>query len=90
VSSVCCKTGAVAKEKAGIQDFQKVRPGRPEVTCNPAAQADLLNRDGIQFAMVLGQCVGHDATTLGALNCPAFCLVAKDRVLAHNTAAALP
>ena len=57
--------------------------------CNPLAQAELLSRDDVQMVMSLGQCVGHDAATLGYLNVPTFCIVAKDRVLAHNTVAAL-
>lgn len=89
VSSVCCKTGSTPKEEAGILDAQKVRPGTREMICNPLAQAELLNRERIHFALVLGQCVGHDAATFRALKAPAVCLVAKDRVLAHNTVAAL-
>jgi uncharacterized metal-binding protein len=90
VSSVCCKTGSTPKEDAGIQDAQKVRPGKREMICNPVAQAELLNRDGVELVLVLGQCVGHDAATFKALDAPGICLVAKDRVLAHNTVAALP
>jgi uncharacterized metal-binding protein len=90
VSSACCKTGAVPKEEVGLEDSQKVRPGRPEMICNPVAQAELLNREGVHFALVLGQCVGHDAATFQHLKAPAVCLVAKDRALAHNTVAALP
>jgi len=89
VSSICCKTGSVPKEDAGILDSQKIRPGQAEMICNPVAQAELLNRDGVEFVLVLGQCVGHDAATLRNLEAPAVCLVAKDRVLAHNTVAAL-
>ena len=89
VSSACCKTGATPKEDLGIRDEEKVRPGRPEMICNPVAQAELLNRDGVEFAFVLGQCVGHDAATFRHLQAPAVCLVAKDRVLAHNPVAAL-
>ncbi len=89
VSSACCKTGAVPKEEMGIQDAQKVRPGRQEMICNPVAQAELLNREGVHFALILGQCVGHDAATFRHLEAPAACLVAKDRVLAHNTVAGL-
>lgn len=89
LSSVCCKTGATPKEDAGIRDEQKIRPGRPEMICNPVAQAELLNREGVQFVFVLGQCVGHDAAIFQKLNAPAICLVAKDRVLAHNPVAAL-
>lgn len=89
VSSACCKAGATPKEDLGIRDEEKVRPGRPEMICNPVAQAELLNRDGIQFALILGQCVGHDAATFRHVHAPAACLVAKDRVLAHNPVAAL-
>jgi len=89
VSSACCKTGAVPKEKLGIADSEKVHPGEPEMICNPLAQAELLNRDEVHMALVLGQCAGHEAATLGALKVPAACIVAKDRVLAHNTVAAL-
>jgi len=56
--------------------------------CNPVTQAELLNREGVQCALVLGQCVGHDAAAFRHLEAPAVCLVAKDRVLAHNTVAA--
>jgi uncharacterized metal-binding protein len=89
VASVCCKTGAVPKEKIGITDSEQVRPGQPEMICNPLAQAELLNRDNVQFVLSLGQCVGHEAATLGSLTAPAVCIVAKDRVLGHNTVAAL-
>lgn len=89
VSSVCCKTGAVAKERMGIADAEKVRPGQTEVICNPLAQADLLEDDAVQLVLLLGQCVGHDSATMARLEVPVVCLVAKDRVLAHNTVAAL-
>ncbi len=89
VSSACCKTGAVPKEKLGLSDSQKVRPGQKEMTCNPITQAELLNREDVQLALVLGQCVGHDSATLAHLEAPAVTLVVKDRVLAHNTVAAL-
>jgi uncharacterized metal-binding protein len=89
VSSACCKAGAVPKEELGIDDHQKVRPGQPEMTCNPIAQAELLNRESVQFVLVLGQCVGHDAATFAHLEAPTIALVVKDRVLAHNTVAAV-
>lgn len=89
VSSACCKTGATPKEEIGIREEEKVRPGRPEMICNPVAQAELLNRERVQFAIVLGQCAGHDAATFRHLIPPVVCLVAKDRVLAHNPVAAL-
>jgi uncharacterized metal-binding protein len=89
VSSTCCKTGSVSKERLGIKDSQKVRPGTVEMICNPIVQAELLNRDNVDLALLLGQCVGHDSATMAHVNAPAVCVVTKDRALGHNTAAAL-
>lgn len=89
VSSVCCKTGAVPKARIGITDEEQVRPGRVEMICNPLGQAELLERDEVELVLLMGQCVGHDSATMARLKTPAVCLVAKDRVLAHNTVAAL-
>jgi uncharacterized metal-binding protein len=89
VSSSSCKTGSVPKEELGIPDSQKVCPGHAEMTCNPLVQAELLNRENVHLVLLLGQCVGHDSATMAHLNAPATCIVTKDRVLAHNTVAAL-
>jgi len=89
VSSACCKTGAVPKEKLGIRDAEQVRPGRPEMICNALAQAELLEREGVELVLLMGQCVGHDSATMARLRVPVVSFVAKDRVLAHNTVAAL-
>jgi uncharacterized metal-binding protein len=89
VTSVCCKTGAVPKSELGIQDHEQIRPNQPEMMCNPLAQAELLNRERVELAFIVGQCVGHDSATIGQLEAPAVCVVTKDRVLGHNTAAAL-
>jgi uncharacterized metal-binding protein len=88
VSSSCCKTGSVPKEKLGIREEEKVRPGHPEMTCNPVAQAALLDEAGVELVLLMGQCAGHDSATMARLRAPAICLVAKDRVLAHNTVGA--
>jgi uncharacterized metal-binding protein len=89
VVSACCKTGAVPKGKLGITRGEQVRPGKPEMLCNSIAQAELLNRFGVQLTFILGQCTGHDSATLEHLEAPALFLIVKDRVLAHNTVAAL-
>jgi uncharacterized metal-binding protein len=89
VSSSCCKTGAVPKTTAGIKDEEQVEPGRPEMICNPLAQASLLEQAGVELVLLMGQCTGHDSATMAHLDVPAVCVVAKDRVLAHNTVAAL-
>ena len=49
VVSVICKTGSIPKDRAGVPQQFRVRPGAYEVMCNPIAQAELLNREGTQF-----------------------------------------
>ncbi|MBL6946910.1 MAG: DUF1847 domain-containing protein [Rhodospirillales bacterium] len=89
VASICCKTGGIAKEDIGLEDHEKIRPGTYEAMCNPITQAELLNRSGTDFNVVLGLCVGHDSLFFKHSEALVTTLVAKDRVLAHNPAAAL-
>ena len=42
VVSVICKTGSIPKDRAGVPQQFRVRPGAYEVMCNPIAQAELL------------------------------------------------
>jgi uncharacterized metal-binding protein len=35
VDSVCCKVGSIDKEKIGLMDEEKIRPGQYESLCNP-------------------------------------------------------
>ena len=89
VESVACKTGSIPKEELGIADHQKVRPGGFEAICNPIAQARVLNAAGTGLNVVFGLCVGHDSLFIKHSEAPVTCLVAKDRVLAHNPIGAL-
>ncbi len=89
IVSVACKTGGVPKEYVGVLDSEKVRPGRPEMMCNPMAQVEILNRSHTELNILMGQCVGHDSLSIKHSKAPVICLVAKDRVMAHNTVAAL-
>jgi uncharacterized metal-binding protein len=89
VEAVCCKVGAVAKEKLGLTDAEKVRPGAHESACNPVAQAALLAEAGTDLNVVIGLCVGHDSLFFLHSRAPTTVLVAKDRVLGHNPVAAL-
>lgn len=41
--SAICKAGGVPKERIGLLDREKVRPGGFEAMCNPVAQAMLLD-----------------------------------------------
>lgn len=89
VVSVACKVGCIPKEQLGIEDYQKIRTGEFESMCNPIAQAKILNEQLTDFNVVVGLCVGHDSLFFKHSEAPVTVLVAKDRVLGHNPAAAL-
>jgi uncharacterized metal-binding protein len=89
VDSVCCKVGSIDKEKIGLKDEEKIRPGQYESLCNPVGQAMLLNAAGTELNIVVGLCVGHDSLFFKYSEAPVTVLVAKDRVTGHNPAAAL-
>jgi uncharacterized metal-binding protein len=89
VYTVCCKVGSLAKEKIGLRDEEKVRPGQYEALCSPVGQAALLAKAGTQLNVVIGLCVGHDSLFFMHSQAPATVLIAKDRVLGHNPVAAL-
>lgn len=89
VISVCCKTGGIAKEEIGVKDEEKIRPGKHETMCNPISQAEILNKAGCDFNILLGLCVGHDALFLKHAKALTTVFVVKDRLLGHNPVAAL-
>jgi uncharacterized metal-binding protein len=89
VHTVCCKVGSISKEKIGLHDEEKVRPGQYEALCSPVGQAALLDKAGTQLNVVIGLCVGHDSLFFMHSTAPATVLVAKDRVLGHNPVACL-
>ena len=89
VVSVACKHGGIAKEEIGLRDDQKIFPGGHESMCNPVSQAELLNRAGCQFNLVMGLCIGHDSLFIKHSAGLVSVLVTKDRVLAHNPIGAL-
>ncbi|HOV79256.1 MAG TPA: DUF1847 domain-containing protein [Bacillota bacterium] len=89
VSSVVCKTGARPKEELGLRDDEKVRPGRFEAMCNPAAQASLLNKAQTDLNVLLGLCVGHDSIFIKHSAAPVTILAVKDRATGHNPLAAI-
>ena len=90
VVSVCCKLGATAKEKIGIKPEQKIRgPERWESMCSPIVQAEILNAEAVDLAIMLGLCVGHDTLFIKYCRVPMTVLAVKDRVTGHNPLAAL-
>lgn len=89
VVSACCKTGSIPKAYIGVRDEEQVRPGTFEPMCNPIGQARLMNAGGTGLNVLFGLCVGHDSLFIKHSEAPVTCLVAKDRVLAHNPIGAL-
>ena len=89
VVSVVCKVGNTPKESLGIKEEEKILIGEFESMCSPIAQAMVLNDAETDFNVVVGLCVGHDSLFFRYSTAPVTVLVAKDRVLGHNPAAAL-
>ncbi len=90
VISVQCKAGTVPKEAIGLKEDEKiVGPDNWETMCNPIAQAMILNRTGVDLAIMLGLCIGHDTLFIKYCDVPLTVLAVKDRLLAHNPLAAL-
>jgi len=90
VITVQCKTGAVPKERIGIKPEHKIfGPENWETMCNPIAQAMILNEAGVDLAIMLGLCIGHDTLFIKYCEVPLTVLAVKDRVLGHNPLAAL-
>jgi uncharacterized metal-binding protein len=90
VVSVCCKVGAVPKEKIGIKPEEKISgPDLYESMCNPITQAMILDEEGAEFVILLGLCVGHDSLFIKYCQAPMTVLAVKDRVTGHNPMAAV-
>jgi uncharacterized metal-binding protein len=90
VISVRCKVGAVPKEKIGIKPQEKIAgPESYESMCNPIVQAEILNVEKVDLAVMLGLCIGHDTLFLKYCRVPVTVIAVKDRVTGHNPLAAL-
>lgn len=87
VVSACCKLCGISKQTFGLE--QIVPDRNPEVMCNPAGQALVLNEAGTELNVVCGLCVGHDAIFSMTSRAPVTTLIVKDRVLAHNPVGAI-
>ncbi len=85
VESVVCCCGAVDKTEHGVPAEYKVK-GKDafEASCNPLLQAELLNRAGTAFNVLVGLCVGHDMLFTSNSKAPVTTLVVKDRYTGHN------
>ncbi len=93
VYGICCKTGATKKTDVGVPEeytiFSKTGYMIGWITCNPAAQALLLNKAKTDMNIIVGLCVGHDITFTHLSKAPVTTLIAKDRSSPHNPASVL-
>ncbi|MBD3180052.1 MAG: DUF1847 domain-containing protein [Candidatus Latescibacteria bacterium] len=87
VVSVCCKVGGIEKEEFGLERIGRGR--ETESICNPAGQAEIMNRAGTELNVICGLCVGHDSVFTECSDAPVTTFITKDRVLAHNPAGAI-
>lgn len=87
VYGISCKVASQDKTSIGIPEEYTCQTG--PVMCNPIMQAKLLNKQNVDLNVVVGLCVGHDSLFYKYANGLTTTLVTKDRVLAHNPAAAL-
>ena len=87
--SACCKAGSIDKLKLDLKEEEKVRPGSFEPACNPIAQAEILNAEGMEMNIIMGLCVGHDMLFNKYSQAPVTTLVVKDRVTGHNPVSVL-
>lgn len=86
VYGVACKAGTQKKVEVGIDP--KCESAGCNM-CNPILQALLLNEEKTEFNIIVGLCVGHDSLFMKYSDALTTTLIAKDRVLGHNPAAAL-
>ena len=86
VYGVACKCGAVQKTEIGVPE-ECLKVGKN--ICNPVLQARVLNREGTDFNITVGLCVGHDSLFYKYSDAYVTTLIAKDRLLGHNPAAPL-
>ena len=93
VTSICCKTGGLSKSDVGVpKEYEmKSKTGYMigTVTCNPVAQALLLNDAKTDMNIIVGLCVGHDISFTKYSNAPVTTLIAKDRMTQHAPASVL-
>lgn len=83
--SVMCKAGGIRKAEyrpEGVKD--------PTGTaCNPAFQSELINLAGVDLAILMNLCVGHDSLAIRHLTVPVTVFAVKDRVTGHSPLAPL-
>ncbi len=85
VYPVCCKIGGrVMPDTLYSPASAPVRSAICEVACNPAGQAEVLNRIETDFNIIAGLCVGADCLFAQLSDAPVTTLFVRDKSLANN------
>jgi uncharacterized metal-binding protein len=83
---VCCRVGAIDHDRIGLP---KAHPDKFAASCNPVAQARLLNAAKVELVAQVGLCIGHDLVLQEECDAPVTTVVVKDRALDHHPVSAL-
>jgi uncharacterized metal-binding protein len=70
--------------KLGRMRNGDILPGYKGISCNPAGQAETMNKATTDMNVVMGLCLGHDIVFQNKSKAPSTTLVVKDRKLKHN------
>ncbi len=78
LTAVSCTVGGMAQSEVNQNS------DRPGVSCNPLSQARQLNAEGVDFAIQMGLCLGHDILFTKEFSGDQTVLVVKDRRFDHR------
>ena len=86
VFSAGCQIGRSSATDRGLPHLEAYPDNS---TCNPIAQAEILNNVETQLNFIIGLCMGHDILFTRFSKAPVSTLIVKDRLLGNNPAAAV-
>ena len=80
---ISCTSGGFSQQEVNEQS------SLPGVSCNPLSQAAQLNAEGVDLAVVIGLCMGHDILFNREFSGDVTTLLVKDRPNSHNPLAGI-
>jgi uncharacterized metal-binding protein len=86
VFSAGCQIGRSSATDRGLPHLEAYPDNS---TCNPVAQAVILNKAQTQLNYIIGLCMGHDILFTRYSSAPVSTLIVKDRLMGNNPAAAI-
>lgn len=80
-----CQIGRIDSRERGLPKLNNYIND----TCNPIAQAEILNSENTGLNFIVGLCLGPDILFTRYSNAPVSTLIVKDRMMGNNPAGAL-